>query len=35
VEKLGAEVIVKVTYRDYLQFPDDGRRDKLGQVWAE
>jgi Uma2 family endonuclease len=26
VEKLGAEVNVKVTYRDYLQFPDDGRR---------
>jgi Uma2 family endonuclease len=26
VEKLGAEVNVKVTYRDYLEFPDDGRR---------
>jgi Uma2 family endonuclease len=26
VEKLGAEVNVKITYRDYLEFPDDGRR---------
>jgi len=26
VEKPGAEVSVKVTYKDYLEFPDDGRR---------
>lgn len=26
MEKIGAEVNVKVTYSDYLQFPDDGKR---------